>query len=235
VSAVTRAYPDVKTIPLARRVAAECVGTAFLLIAVVGSGIMGDRLAAGNAGIALLANSFATMAALYVLIEWLGPVSGAHFNPLVTLAMASRREIPWAAVTPYFVAQITGGIAGVALADLMFELPAFAWSQHARASAGQWLGEFVATFGLIGLIWTCSRVKPGALAALVAAYIGGAYWFTSSTSFANPAVTIARMMTDTFAGIRPADVLGFIVAQSAGAFVAVRVFSWLLPETSRPE
>jgi glycerol uptake facilitator-like aquaporin len=225
--------PLVETTPLARRVVAETLGTAFLLTAVVGSGIMGERLAGGNVAVALLANSLATAAALYVLIEWLGPVSGAHFNPLVTIAMATRGDIAWVAAAPYIVSQIGGGLAGVALANVMFDLPVFALSQHARSGAGQWLGEAIATFGLIGLIWTCSRSKPSAVPALVAAYIGGAYWFTSSTSFANPAVTIARAMTDTFADIRPSDAPGFITAQAVGAITAIVVFGWLQPETSR--
>ncbi len=230
-----RPYVDAKTITLGRRVTAESNGTAFLLIAVVGSGIMGERLAAGNIAVALLANSLATAAALYVLIEWFGPISGAHFNPLVTLAMAVRGDVAWRAVPAYVLGQIIGGTAGVAIANLMFELPVFAWSQHTRSGAGQWLGEFVATFGLIGLIWTCSRLKPSAVAGTVAAYIGGAYWFTASTSFANPAVTLARAMTDTFAGIRPSDVPGFLVAQLTGAIIAVAVFRWLQPETLRPK
>jgi glycerol uptake facilitator-like aquaporin len=224
---MTRPFVEAKVVPLARKVMAESLGTAFLLIAVVGSGIMGERLAGGNIAVALLANSLATAAALYVLIEWFAPLSGAHFNPLVTTAFAVRGDIAWRAVPSYVLGQIIGAIAGVAIANLMFELPVIAWSQHARSGAGQWLGEFVATFGLIGLIWTCSRLKPSAVAGTVAAYIGGAYWFTASTSFANPAVTLARAMTDTFAGIRPSDVPGFLVAQLTGAIVAVAVFGWL--------
>ena len=230
---MTRPHVEAKAIPLARRITAETIGTAFLLIAVVGSGIMGERLAGGNVAVALLANSLATAAALYVLIEWFGPISGAHFNPLVTAAMAVRGDIAVSAVFPYVLGQLTGAVSGVAIANLMFELPVFAWSQHARSGTGQWLGEFIATFGLVGLIWTCSRIKPSAVAGTVAAYIGGAYWFTASTSFANPAVTIARAMSDTFAGIRPSDVPGFLFAQLVGAVIAVALFRWLQPESSR--
>jgi glycerol uptake facilitator-like aquaporin len=220
-------------IDLRRRLAAEAIGTAFLLIAVVGSGIMGERLAAGNAAVALLANALATTAALYVLIEWFGPISGAHFNPAVTVAMAARGDIGWSLVPGYVLTQIGAAICGVAVADVMFELPAFSLSQHPRAGPAQWLGEFVATFGLLGVIWVCSLRRSATLPGLVAAYIGGAYWFTASTSFANPAVTIARALSDTFAGIRPADVPGFIVAQALGAMVAVGVFRWLT-EASMP-
>lgn len=212
---------------LPRRIASEALGTAFLLATVVGSGIMGERLAGGNVAIALLANALATAAVLYVLIEWFGPISGAHFNPLVTMAMAARGDLNWPLVPAYVVVQIVGAIAGVAMADLMFELPVFAWSQHVRFGPGQWLSEFVATFGLLGVIWVCSRTKPSAVGSLVAAYIGGAYWFTASTSFANPAVTIARALTDTFAGIRPADVPPFLAAQAGGAIAAIVVFGWL--------
>jgi len=233
VTAITRPFVETKTVPLGRRIVAELVGTAFLLIAVVGSGIMGERLAGGNVAVALLANSLATAAALYVLIEWLGPVSGAHFNPLVTLAMALRRDAAWPSVIPYVCGQLIRAVAGVAIANLMFELPLFQWSQHARNGMGQALGEFVATFGLVGLIWSGSRIKPAAVPAMVAAYIGSAYWFTASTSFANPAVTIARTLTDTFAGIRPGDAAGFILAQLVGAIAAIVLFGWLQPETAR--
>jgi glycerol uptake facilitator-like aquaporin len=224
---------------LPRRLAGEALGTAFLLATVVGSGIMGERLAGGNVAIALLANALATAAVLYVLIEWFGPISGAHFNPLVTMAMAARGDLIWLFVPAYVVAQIIGAIAGVAIADRMFELPVFAWSQHVRFGPGQWLSEFVATFGLLGVIWVCSRTKPSAVGSLVAAYIGGAYWFTASTSFANPAVTIARALTDTFAGIRPADVPPFLAAQGVGTIAAIAVFGWLIaskaPSSEREE
>jgi glycerol uptake facilitator-like aquaporin len=216
------------TYDLPRRVTAEALGTAFLLAAIVGSAIMGERLAGGNVAIALLANAIATAAMLYVLIVWFGPISGAHFNPLVSLALASRGDLPWRHVLPYAAAQGAGAVAGVAVADLMFGLDAFAWSQHTRTGMSQWLAETVATFGLLGLIWTCSRTRPSAIAALVAAYIGAAYWFTASTSFANPAVTLARALTDTFAGIRLIDVPGFVAAQSIGAALAMGLFGWLM-------
>ena len=216
-------------IDLPRRLAAEALGTAFLLATVVGSGIMGERLAAGNVAIALLANALATAAMLYVLIEWFGPFSGAHFNPAVTLAMAMRGDIGWKLVAPYVLVQIASALAGVGIAHAMFDLPLYSWSQHVRSGPGQWLSEFVATFGLVGLIWIATRKRSTAVPALVAAYIGAAYWFTASTSFANPAVTIARATTATFAGIRPTDVLGFLVAQSLGTAAAVAVFGWLLP------
>ena len=213
---------------LPRCLLAEALGTAFLLATVVGSGIMGERLAAGNVAIALLANSLATAAMLYVLIEWFGPISGAHFNPLVSAALAFRGDLGWTSVPPYVAAQACGAIAGVASANLMFGLDAFAWSQHVRAGLPQWLSESIATFGLLGLILTCSRTRPTAIAALVAAYIGAAYWFTASSSFANPAVTLARTLTDTFAGIRPGDAPAFFIAQSLGAVVAMVLFAWLM-------
>jgi glycerol uptake facilitator-like aquaporin len=219
---------DRKSVGLSRRLAAEALGTAFLLIAVVGSGIMGERLAGGNTAIALLANALATAAMLYVLIEWFAPVSGAHFNPAVTIALAVRGDIGWSVVPGYIAVQVAAAISGVAAADLMFEQPVFAWSEHVRSGPGEWLAECIATFGLLGVIFMCSRTRPGAIAVLVASYIGAAYWFTSSTSFANPAVTIARAMTDTFAGIRPMDVPGFIAAQASGAIAAFVVFAWLM-------
>ena len=219
------------TYDLPRRAVAEALGSAFLLAAVVGSGIMGERLAGGNVAIALLANALATAAMLYVLITWFGPISGAHFNPLVSVALASRCDLPWRDLPPYVCAQAAGAIAGVAVANLMFGLDPFAWSQHVRTGTPQWLAETVATFGLLGLIWTCSRTRPSAIAALVAAYIGAAYWFTASTSFANPAVTLARALTDSFAGIRPVDVAGFVAAQSVGAALAVGLFRWLMRST----
>jgi glycerol uptake facilitator-like aquaporin len=215
---------------LSRRLAAEAIGTAFLLAAVVGSGIMGERLAGGNVAIALLANSLATAGALYVLIDWFAPISGAHFNPAVSFALALRGDIGWSLVPAYIAVQAAAAILGVGLADLMFGLPAFSWSDHVRSGPSQWLSEIVATFGLVGLIWILSRTKPAAVAASVGCYIGAAYWFTGSTSFANPAVTLARAMTDTFAGIRPADAPAFIAAQMAGAVFAAVVFGWLTKE-----
>ena len=215
---------------LARRMAAEALGTALLLAAVVGSGIMGERLAGGNVGIALLANTIATGAALVALILTFGPVSGAHFNPAVTLADASQGGLKWTDVPIYVGAQIVGAIIGVACANLMFELPVFFASRHERAGASQLFSEFVATFGLMSVIWGCARCQRAAVIPFaVAAYIVAAYWFTASTSFANPAVTLARSMSDTFAGIRPVDVPGFIAAQLFGAAAATVLFRWLVP------
>jgi glycerol uptake facilitator-like aquaporin len=215
-------------VSLLRRAVAEFVGTAFLLAAVVGSGIMGKKLG-GNDGLALLANSLATGAALVALILTFGPISGAHLNPAVTLADASQRGLPWREVPVYIVAQIAGAFAGVACADAMFGQPIFAASQHVRSTRPELLGEFVATFGLLAVIWGCSRARASTVPFAVAAYITGAYWFTSSTSFANPAVTLARSWTDTFAGIRPADAPGFLIAQLAGAACATALFRWLVP------
>jgi glycerol uptake facilitator-like aquaporin len=208
---------------------AECVGTALLLAAVVGSGIMGERLADGNVGIALLANTVATGAALVALILTFGPVSGAHFNPAVSLADASQGGLPWSRAGGYIVAQILGALVGVAVADLMFGEPVYAWSQHARNGVPQILSEAVATFGLLSVIWGGVRRRPDAVPYAVGAYITAAYWFTSSTSFANPAVTLARAFTNTFAGIRPADVPGFWVGQAVGACLATVLFRWLVP------
>ena len=201
---------------LRRRVAGEAVGTAFLLMAVVGSGIMGERLAGGNVAIALLANSLATGSALAVLILVVAPISGAHFNPLVTVEAAASREVPWRDVGPYVLAQVAGAFAGVASAHWMFALSTFTWSTHARTGAGQWWSEAVATFGLLAVIRTCRRMGTPAAPLAIGAYITAAYWFTASTSFANPAVTLARIATDTFTGIRPVDVLGFVGAQVVG-------------------
>jgi glycerol uptake facilitator-like aquaporin len=212
-----------------QRVVAEAVGTALLLAAVVGSGIMGERLAGGNVGLALLANTVATGAALVALISTFGPISGAHFNPAVTLADASQRGIPWRDVPPYLAAQIAGAFAGVAAAHAMFEAPLFFASRHARSGWSQAFSEFVATFGLLAVIWGCARLRSAAVPFAVAAYITAAYWFTASTSFANPAVTLARSATDTFAGIRPADAPAFIAAQLAGAACATLLFRWLVP------
>jgi glycerol uptake facilitator-like aquaporin len=213
--------------PLPKRLAAEAVGTAMLLAAVVGSGIMGERLAGGNVAIALLANTIATGAALVALILTFGPISGAHFNPAVTLANASRRGIAWREVPWYIGAQVTGAFAGVATANLMFEEPVFFASRHTRHGGAQLFSEFIATFGLLSVIWGCVRVRSSVVAFAVGAYITAAYWFTSSTSFANPAVTLARAASDTFTGIRPKDAPGFIIAQLAGAAVATALFQWL--------
>jgi glycerol uptake facilitator-like aquaporin len=214
---------------LIRRLVAEGVGTALLLAAVVGSGIMGERLAGGNVAVALLANTLATGAALVALILTFGPISGAHFNPAVTLADAWLGGVAWSDVLPYVGAQVAGAFAGVAAAHRMFELPLFFASQHARSGSAQVFSEFVATFGLLAVIWGCVRARPDAVPFAVAAYITAAYWFTASTSFANPAVTLARSASDTFAGIRPADAPGFIVAQLLGAVAATALFRWLVP------
>src|SRR5829696_1340513 len=219
---------------LPRRATAEAVGTAMLLATVVGSGIMGERLSGGNVGVALLANTVATGAALVALILTFGPISGAHFNPAVTLADASQGGLQWRDVPAYLGAQVVGAFAGVAAADVMFELPVFFASQKARHGGAQLFGEFVATFGLLAVIWGCVRLRRKAVVPFaVASYITAAYWFTSSTSFANPAVTLARSASDTFAGIRPADVPGFVVAQLLGAAAATILFRWLVP--SLPE
>jgi len=208
---------------------AEFVGTAFLLAAVVGSGIMGERLSGGNVAIALLANTIATGAALVALILTFGPISGAHFNPAVTLVDASQKGIRWNEVPGYVIAQITGAYVGVACAHLMFGAPLFSPSQHPRSGIPQVFSEFVATFGLMSVIWGCSRLRSSVVPFAVGAYITAAYWFTASTSFANPAVTLARAATNTFSGIRPMDVPGFITAQLLGAGAATVLFSWLLP------
>ena len=213
----------------ARRLVAEGVGTALLLAAVVGSGIMGDRLSGGNIAIALLANTLATGAALVALILTFGPISGAHFNPAVSFADASQGGLSWPEASMYAVVQIAGALIGVALADAMFAEPVYAWSRHARAGFPQALSEGVATFGLLSVIWGCARRRPGAVPFAVGAYITAAYWFTASTSFANPAVTIARAATDTFAGIRPNDVPAFLVSQVIGASGATILFRWLVP------
>jgi glycerol uptake facilitator-like aquaporin len=217
---------------LSRRLVAEAVGTALLLAAVVGSGIMGERLAGGNVAVALLANTLATGAALVALILTFGAISGAHFNPAVTLADASRGGLAWTEVPPYVAAQIAGAFAGVAAAHVMFEAPLFFASRHARSGPAQVFSEFVATFGLLAVIWGCARLRSDAVPFAVAAYITAAYWFTASTSFANPAVTLARSATDTFAGIRPADAPAFIVAQLLGAGSATALFGWLTPRSA---
>lgn len=208
---------------------AEALGTALLLAVVIGSGIMGDRLAGGNVAIALLANATATGAGLAVLILMFGTLSGAHFNPAVTISEVWQRNLPARLAAPYVLAQIVGAFGGVAAAHLMFGEPVYSASAHARTGAAQWWSEFVATFGLLATIISCSRSRPAATPFAVALYITAAYWFTSSTSFANPAVTLARAASDTFAGIRPADVPGFLVAQGLGAAAATALFSWLYP------
>jgi glycerol uptake facilitator-like aquaporin len=217
-------------VTLARRAVAEGLGTALLLAAVVGSGIMGERLSGGNVAIALLANSIATGGVLMALILTFGPISGAHFNPAVTLADASQGGLPWREVPVYLSAQIAGAFIGVAAAHLMFAEPSiYIASLHERSGAAQAFSEFVATFGLLSVIWGCAKLRSSAVPFAVSGYIVGAYWFTASTSFANPAVTLARAATNTFAGIRPADAPLFIFAQLAGAFAATLIFRWLIP------
>ena len=211
------------------RIASEFLGTMFLVAVVVGSGIMGDRLAGGNVAVALLANTLATGAALVALILTFGSISGAHLNPVVTFADALEGGIPWRETFPYILAQILGGIGGAIIAHLMFGLPIVSLSQHGRTGPSQCFSEFVATFGLLSVVWGCSRTRSSAVPFAVGAYITAAYWFTASTSFANPAVTIARCLSNTFAGIRPVDVPWFIVAQFVGGFAATIVFRWLVP------
>ena len=214
---------------LVRRAAAEAVGTCLLVAAVIGSGIMGERLAGGNVAIALLANAIATGAALVALILTFGWISGAHFNPAVTLCDVMERGIARRDALVYVCAQVAGGVTGAAIAHLMFGLPLFSLSQHARHGSAQVFSEFVATFGLMAVIWGVSKTRANLVPFAVAGYITAAYWFTASTSFANPAVTIARALSDTFAGIRPADAPAFIAAQFAGAISATLFFRWLVP------
>ena len=218
---------------LARRFTGELLGTALLLAAVVGSGIMGERLSGGNAAIALLANTLATGATLVTLVLTFSAVSGAHFNPAVTLADASQGGMRWHDVPVYIVAQFSGAVFGVWAAHLMFAEPVIQVSQHVRAGGAQMFSEFVATFGLLSVIWGCGRLRTEAVPFAVGLYITGAYWFSASTSFANPAVTLARAFTNTFAGIRPADAPGFVAAQLAGAFAATFLFRWLVPSLPR--
>ena len=220
-----------KTLP--QRATAEFLGTLLLVAAVIGSGIMGERLAAGNIAVALLANTIATGAALVALILTFGPISGAHFNPAVTLADAIERGIPWREVPAYIVSQCAGGVCGALAAHLMFGLSPYSFSTHVRSGASQLFSEFIATFGLLCVIWGCSRVRPAVVAIAVGCYITSAYWFTASTSFANPAVTLARCISNTFAGIRPVDVPLFIAAQLLGALTATWVFRWLVPDLER--
>jgi glycerol uptake facilitator-like aquaporin len=215
---------------LSRRLAAEFIGTAFLLMAVVGSGIMAERLADGNVALALLCNAIATGAMLVVLIAMLGPVSGAHFNPAVTLAFWLRRELHPHGAMLYVIAQIAGGVLGVWLVHMMFDMPVLQTGIIERAGAGQWLAEAVAAFGLVFTVLTTIRARPEAVAMAVGLYIASAYWFTASTSFANPAVTIARSLTNSFSGIRPLDAPMFILMQLIGAILAWAVCRWLLAE-----
>jgi glycerol uptake facilitator-like aquaporin len=214
---------------LSRRTLAEILGTGFLVAAVVGSGIMGERLAAGNVAIALLANTLATGAALVALILTFSPISGAHLNPVVTLTDAWEGGLRWRESPHYILAQIIGGIGGAVTARLMFGLPIVSLSQHARSGPAQWFSEFVATFGLVSVVWGCWRLRSNTVPFAVGAYITAAYWFTASTSFANPAVTIARCLSNTFTGIRPIDSLRFVCAQFLGGFLATAVFRWLVP------
>ena len=220
-SLATAARPAALARPVAHAAIIELIATAFLLIAVVGSGIMAERLCAGNIGLALLANALATGGALVALILAFGPQSGAHMNPVVTLAAAATDGLRWHAVPAYVAAQVVGGILGVWLAHVMFDLPILQLSRHVRAGPPQWVAEVIATFGLLLVIWGCRAHREPVTALAVAAYITGAYWFTASTSFANPAVTIARTLSDTFAGIRPIDAPGFIVAQFVALVVAL--------------
>jgi len=214
---------------LARRATCECVGTAILVAAVVGSGVMAQRLTGGNVGLALLANAVATGGALVAIIAAFGPISGGHFNPAVSLSDASAGGISWRDAGGYCGAQVAGGIMGAVLANVMFGLPAVSFAQHARSGGLQWVSEFVATFGLLCVIWGSARFRSALVPFAVAGYIVAAYWFTPSTSFANPAVTIGRTLSDTFAGIRVVDVGPFVIAQLAGAAAATALFAWLAP------
>jgi glycerol uptake facilitator-like aquaporin len=219
---------------LHRRLVAEALGSFFLLATVVGSGIMAERLFPESTGLALLANTMATGAGLAALILTFAPISGAHFNPAVSLSAAFDGVLPASELPYYLMAQLCGAVAGVVVANLMFDLPAVSISQHARSGSGQLLSELVATFGLLSVILGCSRFRSSAIVAIaIGAYISAAYWFTASTSFANPAVTIARSLSDTFAGIAPADVAPFVIAQLAGAAAATLLFGWLVPASPR--
>jgi glycerol uptake facilitator-like aquaporin len=212
---------------IARRAVAEGLGTALLLATVIGSGIMAARLSGGNAALALLCNTLPTGAILVVLIQMFGPISGAHFNPAVSVAFALRRELAWNVTVLYVICQLVGAVLGVWLAHLMFELPLWQVSAHIRTGPGQWLAEGVATFGLILSILGCLSCAPASVPYVVGLYITAAYWFTASTSFANPAVTVARTLSDTFAGIAPSGVLGFVLAQMAGMLIAVSLGEWI--------
>ena len=229
----TMSQPVSKPVLLKQVVASEFIGTAMLLATVVGSGIMGERLAGGNVAVALLANTLATGAALIALIATFGPRSGAHFNPLVTLTEVALKRLDWATAGAYLAAQILGAIAGVMATHYMFELPLLMQSAHVRTGPHQWWSETVASFGLLTVILNVAKTRPDFVPVAVGSYITAAYWFTASTSFANPAVTIARSLTDTFSGIRPIDVPGFILAQFAGAALAYALFTWL--EADHPQ
>ena len=220
---------------LNRRLFAEALGTGILVATVVGSGIMGAMLAGGNDAIALLGNTAATGAILVVLILMFGPISGAHFNPAVTVALAVRGIFPKSEIAPYVFAQIVGGLLGTLLAHFMFELEPFSLSTNPRTGISQWGAEVVAAFGLVATILGCIRFRPEAVPYAVGLFITAGYWFTSSTSFANPAVAIARALTDTFSGIRPIDVPAFIVAELIGAVLAALVFAWLLKPADKSE
>ena len=217
-------------LPHLRRAAAEFTGTAFLLAAIIGSGIMGERLAAGNSAITLLANSLAVGAVLIALISAFEKISGAHFNPAITISAALIKELKWSEVPAYLFAQIAGALVGVGTANLMFDLPVFFASTKVRSGISQLLSQFIATFGLLAVIWCCSRLRPKAIPVAVGAYIVAAFWFTASTSFANPAVTLVRSLSDTFAGICPVDVLPFIGVQFIAAIAATIFFRWLIRE-----
>ena len=218
--------------PLGRRLAAEAVGSFFLFGAVIGSGIMAEALSGGNVAVALLANTMATGAILFVLITMLGPISGAHFNPAVSLVMAARDDLRWKDAALYLAAQLAGGLLGALAAHLMFDLPLWQYSEKARTGLGQWTGEAVATFGLILTIIGTVRHRPAWVPATVALYITAAYWFTSSTSFANPAITIVRSLTNSFSGIAPQDVAAFVAAQLMGAVLGALTARWLFPLNS---
>ena len=220
----------------ARLFAAEAIGTALLVATVIGSGIMAERLAGGSVGLALLGNTLSTGCMLVVLILVFGPISGAHFNPAVTLVFVALRELRVSRLVPYVAAQVLGAVAGTVLAHAMFAEPLLQTSTHLRTGAAQWLSEVVATFGLVGTILAVARSRPSAVAYAVGLYIAGAYWFTASTSFANPAVTLARSLSDSFAGIAPASVAGFVLAELSGGALALVVFRWLLapPPASAP-
>lgn len=212
---------------LKRKLFSEWLGTTLLATVVIGSGIMGENLADGNAAIALLGNTLATGAALVVLILIFAPISGAHFNPVVSLSFALQGKLPWKIFVFYVLLQVAGGVSGAVLAHIMFNVPLFTTSTHVRTGVGIWSGEIVASFGLLATILGCLRTRPDVVPFAVGLFITAGYWFTSSTSFANPSVTIARSLTDTFSGIRPMDVTGFIIAQAIGAILATRVFQWL--------
>jgi glycerol uptake facilitator-like aquaporin len=223
------------TFALNKRLAAEALGTALLVATVVGSGVMGERLAGGNVALALLGNTLPTGAILVVLILALGPISGAHFNPAVSLVMSLRKDHPWGEFVPYSLAQVAGGCAGTLVAHGMFELPLLELGLKARTGPAQWFAEFVATFGLLVVILAVSRFRSGAIPVAVGLYITAAYWFTASTSFANPAVTVARALTRSFSGIAPGDVPMFVVAQCAGALAGLALMRWFFSAAEAPE